>query len=98
MIVLTRLNGPTFALNPDLIERAESTPDTVLTLIDGSKYLVAEPLAEVIARIRWFRASLIAAAGVFDTVLPEPAPHPSSSASENLDGATLNIVPINRGS
>ena len=37
MIVLTRLNGHAFALNPDLIERAESTPDTVITLVDGKK-------------------------------------------------------------
>ena len=28
--MLTRLNGAPFALNPDLIERAESTPDTVI--------------------------------------------------------------------
>ena len=35
MIIVTRLNGPPFALNPDLIERADATPDTVLTLVDG---------------------------------------------------------------
>jgi uncharacterized protein YlzI (FlbEa/FlbD family) len=28
MITVTRLNGPAFALNPDLIERIESTPET----------------------------------------------------------------------
>jgi len=39
MIVLTRLNGPSFALNPDLIERIESTPDTVITLVDGAQYV-----------------------------------------------------------
>ena len=37
MILLTRLNGPPFALNADLIERAEATPDTVITLVDGTK-------------------------------------------------------------
>ena len=37
MILLTRLNGPVFALNPDLVERADSTPDTVITLVDGTK-------------------------------------------------------------
>ena len=26
MIVLTKLNGPSFALNPDLIERVEADP------------------------------------------------------------------------
>ncbi len=90
MIVLTRLNGPTFALNPDLIERAESTPDTVITLVDGSKYLVAESLVEVIARIRWFRASMIAAAGAFDVTQPEPTPR--------SDGTPLTVVPRHQGS
>ena len=44
MIVVTRLNGPRFAVNPDLLQRVESTPDTILTLIDGTKYIVEESL------------------------------------------------------
>jgi flagellar protein FlbD len=62
MIIVTRLNGPAFAVNPDLIERAESTPDTVITLVDGTKFVVSEPVEELIARIRDFRASVIATA------------------------------------
>ncbi len=62
VISLTRLNGQRFALNPDLIERVDVTPDTVVTLIDGAKYLVAESLDEVIAEIRRFRASIVALA------------------------------------
>jgi hypothetical protein len=31
MIELTRLNGQTFAINADLIERIDITPDTVIT-------------------------------------------------------------------
>ena len=62
MITLTRLNGQPFALNPDLIERLDVTPDTVVTLIDGAKYLVAEPLEVVIDAIRRFRASVVALA------------------------------------
>ena len=60
MIMLTRLNGPAFALNPDLIERAESTPDTVITLVDGAKYVVAESLVDVVSRIRESRALALA--------------------------------------
>ncbi|MDQ1717392.1 MAG: Flagellar and Swarming motility protein, partial [Pseudonocardiales bacterium] len=33
LIILRRLSGPQFALNPDLIERAEATPDTVVTMV-----------------------------------------------------------------
>lgn len=63
MIQLTRLNDERFALNTDLIERIESTPDTVLTLIDGTKYLVAESLEVVIDRVIEFRARVVATAG-----------------------------------
>ncbi len=60
MIMLTRLNGAPFALNPDLIERAEATPDTVITLVDGKHYVVEEPLAEVISRVHAARAAVLA--------------------------------------
>jgi flagellar protein FlbD len=62
MILLTRLNGPQIAVNADLIERAEATPDTVLTLVDGTKYLVVESVQEVIDKVRSFRASVLVAA------------------------------------
>jgi flagellar protein FlbD len=67
MIIVTRLNGPPFALNPDLIERADATPDTVLTLVDGTKYLIAESVAQVIDLVREYRASVIALAQHIDT-------------------------------
>ncbi|SDQ19944.1 flagellar FlbD family protein [Quadrisphaera sp. DSM 44207] len=62
MIIVTRLNGPPFAVNPDLLERVESTPDTILTLIDGTKYVVTEPVEEVVRLVREFRAAVIATA------------------------------------
>lgn len=62
MILLSRLNGSELGVNADLIERVETTPDTVITLIDGTKYLVAEPAQEVVARIVDFRARIIATA------------------------------------
>jgi uncharacterized protein YlzI (FlbEa/FlbD family) len=60
MIQLHRLNGQTIALNPDLIERVEETPDTVVTLIDDKKFLVAEALDDVIRLITDYRAYVIA--------------------------------------
>ena len=60
VIVVTRLNGPQFAVNPDLIQRIEMTPDTILTLIDGTKYVIAETLDEVTDRIITYRASVVA--------------------------------------
>jgi flagellar protein FlbD len=60
MITVTRLNGGVFALNPDLVERVEPTPDTVITLVDGAKYVVRESVEEIILRIREAKASVIA--------------------------------------
>ena len=82
MIMLTRLNGPPFALNPDLIERAEATPDTVLTLCDGHKMLVAETVEELIALVRDYRAQVLSLA---ERLNVEPAP-PAAPA--------LHVVPL----
>jgi flagellar protein FlbD len=60
MITLSRLNGAAFAVNCDLIERVDASPDTVLTLVDGTRYIVSESLDEVIDRIRRFRAEIVA--------------------------------------
>ena len=61
MIIVTRLHGATVAVNCDLIERVEATPDTVLSLVDGSRYVVRESVAEVVDKVRAFRARLDAA-------------------------------------
>ena len=63
MIILTRLNGDRFALNSDLVERIDVTPDTVLTLVDSTKYVVVEGLEEIVGLVRDFRASVVARAG-----------------------------------
>ena len=60
MIMLTRLSGSVFALNSELIERIDSTPDTVITLVDGKKYVVAEGLEQVVDAVRYYRGQTIA--------------------------------------
>lgn len=47
MIELTRINGVEFSLNPELIEIIETTPDTVITLTTGRKFIVKESRQEV---------------------------------------------------
>ncbi len=73
MITLTRFSGSVFALNSDLIERVDATPDTVITLVDGTKYVVAEGLDEVVAAIRAYRGAVIAESARLSAV-PELAP------------------------
>ncbi len=56
MILVTRLNGRAFVLNSDLIETIEPTPDTVITLTNGAKYIVSESVEVILERIAGFRA------------------------------------------
>jgi flagellar protein FlbD len=62
MILLTRLNGDEIYLNPDLIERIEALPDTIVSLVDGKKYVASETPQELISRIVAFRAAVLVSA------------------------------------
>lgn len=48
MIKLTRLNNEVIAINVDIIETIEETPDTVITLTTGKKYIVKEKSDNII--------------------------------------------------
>ncbi|HEV8625097.1 MAG TPA: flagellar FlbD family protein [Acidimicrobiia bacterium] len=73
MIILTRLNGEQFAINCDLVERVDAHPNTVLTLVDATKYIVAESLTEVVERVRDFRASVLVRSAELQHQLPAGA-------------------------
>ena len=47
MIQLTRLNHQPITLNAELIQWVESSPDTVITLVNGEKLVVLESRQEV---------------------------------------------------
>lgn len=70
MIRLTRLSGSQFVLNSDLIEKIDSTPDTVITLVDSKKYIVVETLDEVVGLVMSYRSEIISMSGR----LPEQEP------------------------
>lgn len=74
MIMLSRLHGAPFALNPDLIERAEATPDTVLTLCDGTKLVIGESVEELVERVRDYRSQIISRAEFLTSEQDAPAP------------------------
>jgi flagellar protein FlbD len=74
MIQLTRLNHSEFYLNPDLIELMDTTPDTVISLSSGHKYVVLESAQEVIDRIVTYRQRCAAPR----VLSPEPPDHPAS--------------------
>ncbi|MCB1173555.1 MAG: flagellar FlbD family protein [Leptospiraceae bacterium] len=51
MILLHRLKGQPFWLNPHLIETIESGADTVILLTNERKYVVSESAPEIVERI-----------------------------------------------
>jgi flagellar protein FlbD len=70
MIQVTRLNRIPLVLNSDLIEYIEITPDTVITLTNGHKMVVAESAAEVVERVMAFRRSIMSSLLQNPTVRP----------------------------
>ncbi|UDY24061.1 flagellar FlbD family protein [Nocardioides sp. Kera G14] len=66
MITLTRLSGSQFLLNADLIERVDSTPDTVITLVDGKKYVVSESIGDVLDAVVAYRGEIVALGSLLD--------------------------------
>jgi flagellar protein FlbD len=62
VILVHRLRGESLFVNADFIESIESTPDTVITLLDGRRVIVADSAADVVEKIREFRASVLVAA------------------------------------
>jgi len=47
MIDVTGMNHQKFILNADHIEKIEEVPETIITLINGKKYIVLESVEEV---------------------------------------------------
>lgn len=102
MIMVSRLNGQQFALNPDLIERAEATPDTVITLVDGTRLVVKESVVDLMERIRWMRASILASAAHidergFEAAAAREAEESEYAASADSSDDEHRVVPISRG-
>ena len=66
MFWATRISGQEIVINADLVEVVETTPDTVITLIDGKKYVVEESAQEIVDRVVQYRAAIIG--------VPQPVP------------------------
>ena len=61
MIQLTRLNHAPLIVNADLIEHVEVTPDTVVALTNGQKFMVLETAEEVVEKVIEFRRAIMSA-------------------------------------
>jgi len=60
VIELTRIDGTTFYVNPDLIEVVEASHDTHITLVNGHKYVCTEHPRIITERIVEYRRATMA--------------------------------------
>ncbi|MEN6434284.1 MAG: flagellar FlbD family protein [Anaerolineaceae bacterium] len=58
MILLTRFNGTQFYINAELIQTVEETPNTVVTLLDRTRFVVVEPAATVAERFVQYKQKI----------------------------------------
>lgn len=86
MIIVTRLNGTEIVVNADLIETIEATPDTVVTLVDGTRYLVEEAPSTIIERVMGFRAAVLR---LGDEPIPGPNTEPSARSGVDAEIVAL---------
>ena len=55
MISVTRFNDSTLIINADLIQTVEETPDTVITLTTGTKFIVKEKSKEIVDKVEEYK-------------------------------------------
>lgn len=58
MVRLTRINHKPLVLNAELIEHIEASPDTVITMTNGQKFVVIETGEEVVAKVLDYQRSV----------------------------------------
>ena len=59
MIHLTRTNHRPLVVNAKLIEHVETTPDTVVSMTTGEKFVVVETADDVVDRVIAYRRSIL---------------------------------------
>ena len=59
MIHVTRMNRTPMVLNADLIEHVESTPDTVISLTNGQKFIVRESTDDIVSKVLEYRREIL---------------------------------------
>jgi flagellar protein FlbD len=70
MIAVTRLDGTPMLLNADVVEWIEQTPDTVIGLVNGERFMVRETPDELVRRVIDFKRSVVAGPSVYPVGRP----------------------------
>jgi flagellar protein FlbD len=58
MIFITRLNNQKIVINGELIELIEETPETMITMTTGKKFIVKEKTEEVVELVKKYKKEL----------------------------------------
>jgi flagellar protein FlbD len=80
VIAVTCRNGEHFSVDPLHIERVETDPDTVVHLVDGTKYVVDQPFDDLLRTIADHRATVLVAQKQLAGGVAEIADHARRSA------------------
>jgi uncharacterized protein YlzI (FlbEa/FlbD family) len=97
VIAVTCRNGEHFSVDPEAIERIETNPDTVVHLVDGTKYVVSEPFDQLLRSIQDHRAVLLVAQQRLYGGIAEVAEHRTKlrverrARSRDGDGADASL-------
>ena len=59
MVQVTRFNKEEILINAELIEMIEATPDTVITMTTGKKFIVKETKEEMVDKIIKYRQRVL---------------------------------------
>ena len=95
MIAVTCRNGEHFSVDPDAIERVETDPDTVIHLVDGTKYVVDESFEHLLAAVQDHHAlTVVAHKHLTDGLPPEPPPFRIERRQFSRDGAARGPFPV----
>jgi uncharacterized protein YlzI (FlbEa/FlbD family) len=98
VIAVTCRNGEHFSVDPESIERVETTPDTVVHLVDGTKYVITESFDQLLRSIRDHRATTLAVHQQMYGGIAEVAEHRANlrverrARSRDGDGGSVDRV------
>lgn len=59
MIKLTGMNKKEIIINAEHIEKIEETPESVITLLNGNKYIVLESNEEIVNRVIEYKRQIL---------------------------------------
>jgi uncharacterized protein YlzI (FlbEa/FlbD family) len=94
VIAVTCRNGEHFSVDPDAIERVETDPDTVIHLVDGTKYVVAVSFDDLLGTIQTHHAvAVVAHQHLTDPLPPAPPPFRVERRRFSRDGAAAGQSP-----